>query len=286
MFDVPVALFAYNRPRLTRHVWERIKRRQPARLLVVADGPASAADIERCEAVRALVGDVDWRCDADYLFAAEHMGNARRVSSGLAWVFGKVERAIILEDDTVPDPSFFGYCRELLARFEDEQSVMQIGGTNLAGSIAGDASYGFSKYTLPPWGWATWARAWRHYDFELSFWDSARRELQRRLDPHFPVWDAIVARYRESPLTWDVQWNATLWRFGALSVVPSVNLVSNIGWGDDATITRMSGSAFSNMVAGACALPLRHPLSFAASFDVVLEPCLFDLFADATRRSA
>ena len=286
MFDVPIALFAYNRPQLTRQVWDTIKQMKPKRLFVVADGPGDPSDDIACRQVRSLVDEIDWECALETDFASEHLGCGARVASGLNWVFGKVDKAIILEDDTLPDPSFFQFCRDLLERYENEETVMQIGGTNMAGTIDCSYSYGFSKFVLPPWGWASWARAWEKYDFVMGFWEEEQCRIQQRLGSTFPVWQRMITNYKKHLLSWDLQWNVAMWRCGGVSAIPSGNLVSNIGWGEDATFTRWGDGGYGNMTRAQCSVPLRHPTDFAENFDDVIEPRLFHLFEGVSYRSA
>ena len=114
--ETPVALIVFNRPEPTRRVFAAIAKARPSRLLLIADGPRPDRQREsnQCAEVRNIVSAVDWPCQVQADFADENMGCRRRVISGLDWVFSQVEEAIILEDDCVPDPSFFPFCSELL----------------------------------------------------------------------------------------------------------------------------------------------------------------------------
>ena len=106
--------------------------------------------------------------------AGENLGARRRYSSGVDWVFSEVDEAIVLDDDCLPDPTFFGFCEELLARYRDDPRVMMVCGTNYLERWQDDRqSYHFSCYG-GVWGWATWKRAWRHYDMTLSGWGDER----------------------------------------------------------------------------------------------------------------
>jgi hypothetical protein len=275
-----VSLFIYNRPHLTAKVWAAVRQIRPRRLLVVADAPVDELDAQRCRETQLVVSRVDWPCDVDIDVAPRHLGCGPRMSSGIAWVFSRVDRAIFLEDDTVPHPSFFWFCRELLDRYDANDNVMQIGGTNLLGSFDHARSYSFSKFTLPPWGWASWSRAWARYDYYMDFWERERDALALRLGESFPRWNEIATAHIARPVSWDLQWNATLWRYGGLSVVPSSNLISNIGWGSEATLTRAKHSRYGNMPSEACSFPLTHPRGFDTAFDTLVERELFLLCDD------
>ena len=168
----PVVLIIFNRPKLTEVVFQAIREAKPPKLFLVADGPRPNRpdDIPRCAAARKVVEKVDWDCEVLRNYADENMGCGCRPASGITWVFSQVEEAIILEDDCVPSPSFFPFCQELLDRYRTDERVMHIGGMNWqSGHRRSPFSYFFSKYPQC-WGWATWRRAWAHYDFTMRYW--------------------------------------------------------------------------------------------------------------------
>src|SRR3954470_16247098 len=262
--DTPVAFFIFNRPELTRRVFERIAQARPRRLLVVADGPREERETEKCEAARAVVERIDWPCEVERQFARTNLGCRRRVSSGLDWVFDRCERAIILEDDCLPDVSFFRYADELLERYADDNRVGQISGDNFQFGRRGcEHSYYFSGLHHI-WGWATWRRVWRQFDANVRAWAALRTTdwLERHLkNPRFAanMRQALDKVWRGDLDTWDVQWVCTLWQANALSILPAVNLVSNIGFGGDATHTRSARNPCANLPTEAMTFPLSHP---------------------------
>jgi len=234
-------------------------------LLVVADGPRSdrPGEAEKCTAARAIVEQVDWPCKVLRAYSDVNLGCRRRVSSGLDWVFDTVEEAIILEDDCVSHPSFFRFCSELLTRYREDERVMHIGGSNFQfGRRRGGASYHFSRYPHV-WGWATWRRAWQHYDVDIGQWSQARDKgvyldgfAHRAERAHWrKAWGRVSSGRID---TWDFQWTFTCMSQGGLAVVPNVNMVSNIGFGANATHTKYGGAVATLPVAG-IEFPLRHP---------------------------
>jgi hypothetical protein len=259
----PVALLIFNRPETTARVFEQVRRARPERLLVVADGPRSGieGEAERCQAARAATEDVDWPCEVSREYADENLGCKRRVSSGISWVFDQVEEAIFLEDDCLPDGSFFAYCDELLERYRDNERVMHISGDNLGFGRRGEASYFFSRYPHV-WGWASWRRAWRHYDPDLNTWASDReRFLARFEDPDERrfwrrSWDGSASGEID---TWDYQWVFACIANEGLAINPNVNLVSNIGFAADSTHTQSDPGELSALPTGEMERPLRHP---------------------------
>ena len=270
----PVAFLVFNRPDTTQAVFQRIREAKPPKLLVVADGPRSgrAGEAELCRRTREIATAVDWDCEVLCDFAAKNLGCKMRVSSGLDWVFRTVEEAIVLEDDCVPSDSFFRFCDELLARYRNDERVMQICGSNLlrgmgVGPVV-QGSYYFSQYG-PIWGWASWRRAWRHYDVRLSSWPNLRDSgaykafCHGRAEQKFR-YDLYDKLHRGEIDTWDYQWGFAKLASGGLSVVPRVNLISNIGFGVDATHIHDKADPLANLFAADLVFPLAHPHCVAA----------------------
>lgn len=264
----PVALLLFNRPDTTRRVFAAIREARPARLLLIADGPRPDRpdDARLCAEARAVTAAVDWPCDVRRDFAETNLGCRNRVVSGLNWVFSQVEEAVIFEDDCLPHPDFFPFCAELLERYRDDTRVFHIGGTNVqACDAANGAGYYFSRYP-PIWGWATWRRAWQCFDDSLA--DFPRLRLEGRLRRElfdgdlFPsvTWRSLWMQIHTGKITtvWDYQWTFACLRHHGLAAVPAANLISNLGFGDDATHTRQKGR-FDNLPLRGLQFPLRHP---------------------------
>lgn len=268
--QTPVALIIFNRPDTTERVFAEIAKARPPKLLVVADGPRGtrAGEPEKCAATRAIIDRVDWDCEVLTNYSDINLGCKRRVSSGIDWVFEKAPEAIILEDDCLPHPSFFRFCEELLEHYRDDDRIAMISGDNFQSSQRrGDASYYFSRYTHI-WGWATWRRAWQYYDVAISTWPQFRDEKYLvqllRTPAEQRYWAKVFQAVYEGHIdTWDYQWGFTAWQHGMLSVMPNVNLISNIGFGSEATHTK-GASPFANLPVDAMEFPLRHPKIFQA----------------------
>jgi hypothetical protein len=260
----PVALLIFNRPQTTRRVFQEIRKARPPRLLIVADGPRldRPHEAQLCRETRAIIESVDWPCEVLTDYSEVNLGCRERVASGLDWVFSRVKESIILEDDCLPHPSFFRYCDELLTRYRDDRRVGTITGTNLqSGTVRGSASYYFSKYPCV-WGWASWERAWVHYDASASVWpefqsSGALRAWTQTSERIY--WErAFDGVYRRAIDTWDYQLALACWAQSMLSVVPNHNLISNIGFGADATHTTQVG-ALANLPVNGLSFPLTHP---------------------------
>lgn len=263
----PVALFVFARPDHTRAVIRQIRQARPAILLVVGDGPRPnhPADRERCAEVRRIIErEVDWNPRLLTLFSETNLGCRQRISSGLHWVFQQVKEAIILEDDCLPDPTFFRYCGELLHHYADDARVGCISGDNFQPQpFACGASYYFSKYNHC-WGWATWRRAWSFYDDTMSGWPELKAAgwLQGVFSDarEAAYWTRIFDTVHRRELdTWDYVWTYSCWAQSFLSILPKINLVANIGFGSSATHTTGAMPPWLPLSAQAMPFPLRHP---------------------------
>lgn len=238
--STPVLFLIFNRPDTTQLVFDEIRKAKPIKLFVAADGPREdmPSDIERCQTTREIINQVDWDCEVIKNYSDVNLGCGRRISSSLNWVFSKVEEAIILEDDCLPTPSFFYFCQELLEKYRDDTRIMHIGSNNFQfGQNRTNYSYYFSKYPHS-WGWASWRRAWKHFDYDMKTWPEFKKTKMIASVCENPYeqkyWTKIFDRMFENapvPDIWDYQWLYNFWSQNGLSIIPNVNLVSNIGFG-------------------------------------------------------
>jgi len=267
-FETPVAMFVFNRPDTTRRVFEAITQIQPVRLLLVADGPrpGRSGEAEVCQAVRKIVSRVDWPCEVSSNFVETNLGCGERMISGLNWVFSLVEEAIILEDDCLPDASFFPFCEELLERYRGDDRIAYISGCNLVAKYLNtNYSYFFSQLG-GIWGWATWRSKWQRYDRHLRDWPKLREDhiLSEAFDQPKAVayWTRIFDAMHENrgPDTWDYQWFYSCLINNSLIIVPKVNLISNVGFGEGATHTTIEESRWMKP-STLMKFPLKHPPS-------------------------
>jgi hypothetical protein len=263
--DVPVLLIAFRRPNLTARVLEAIRGVRPQRLFVAVDGPRAhcPAEAEQVAATRTLISSsIDWPCHLEQLHQPRNLGCRRGVETALDWFFSQVNEGIVLEDDIVPLPSFFPYCRELLDRYRQDPAIGAIAGTSVdpRPSVPGP-SYRFSQF-LPVWGWASWRRAWQLHDPALPQWPQQRNSslLHQVGGPRFArVMGSRLDEVVEGRCdTWDYGWFLSCWQAGLLGCVPAVNLVRNIGFCDPRAVhTQLDHSFLPNP--RELNLPLVHP---------------------------
>ncbi len=262
----PVLLCVFNRPEVTRRMLEALERARVTELYVAADGPRPGipADQELCRQVRALVDAVAWRVEVHRLYRDTNVGLDEAIVSGIDWFFTHVDAGVVLEDDCVPVPEWFRFAREILERFADVPRVMQVSGLNMAdGERYTDQSYFFAEVGHI-WGWATWRRAWDLYDRDLDDWPLIRESVACDATPL----RKMLARKFDSAragrkVRWTRSWYFTQIRFGGLAVIPSVNLVENIGVYHDPTHPRRRRHPLRRPANRPLPFPLDHPEELA-----------------------
>jgi len=234
--NTPILFVIFNRPNTTQKVFEKIRDVQPRELYIAADGPREdrSGESELCDKTRSIIDQIDWECNVNTLFSRSNLGCKMAVYSAINWFFGNVDCGIILEDDCVPDQSFFWFCQELLNRYTSNEQIMMIAGTNyLFNKIELSADYFFSKY-YSIWGWATWKRAWKLYDLNMTSWPEIKGS---KFLSHSYSNNAFIRSmefnfqnaYDNKIDTWDYQWFFACLINNGLSIVPKYNLISNIG---------------------------------------------------------
>lgn len=264
--NIPILFLIFNRPDLTRQVFSKIRQAQPGQLFIAADGPRPdrPEEVELCDETRKIVNKIDWDCDVHTLFREKNLGCKKAVSKAITWFFEHVEQGIILEDDCLPDPSFFRYCSELLEYYKNEEKIMVISGNNfLPNNWQIPNSYYFSIYNHI-WGWATWRRAWHLYDNNLDKWPNLKVTpfLKNLHNSKLAVnyWTSIFDECRAGKIdSWGYPWTFSCWANKGLTILPSVNLVSNIGFDERGTHTKNSDDEASNIPSYSLQFPLKHP---------------------------
>ncbi|WP_276372003.1 nucleotide-diphospho-sugar transferase [Chryseolinea sp. H1M3-3] len=267
--DVPVLFMIFNRAETTRKVFDAIRQEKPKRLFVAADGPRAnkPGEAEKCEEVRKIATAVDWDCEVKTLFRSENLGCGRAPAGAITWFFEHVEEGIILEDDCLPSHDFFLYCAELLERYRNDNRIMEIGGNNFLDTAHKqlDYSYYFSNHNMI-WGWATWRRAWKIYDFEMKLYNKVRDSEYLKscfrsdyeLDYFKWIFDKTVGAI-QNVTWWDYQWEFIRRINSGLTIIPQKNLVVNLGLGTDATHTLDPNGAGHNLKLEPLSFPLKHP---------------------------
>lgn len=233
--NVAVLFLVFNRLDNTRAVFEQIKKAKPPRIYIASDGPRKDKVDEGLvvQDVRSyILSGVDWDCEVFTLFRDSNLGCGIAVSQAISWFFEHEEMGIILEDDCVPSQSFFGFCQEMLIKYKDNDKVSMICGTNYNSDLTNEPYYFFSK-NFHMWGWASYRRFWQNYDFDMVSWgrDVGLKELCK----HMSIFEAIYYGLNFDLVklgfinTWDYQLMFACVRSGNFAILPSKNLITNIG---------------------------------------------------------
>jgi len=271
-FDIPVLFLIFNRPDTTLEVFNAIKKVKPTRLYVAADGPRlnKPGEYEICEATRSVVQLIDWECELKTLFRESNLGCKEAVSEAISWFFQNEEMGIILEDDCLPIESFFFYCRELLIKYKSDERVMHIGGLHfLSPSQTPDYSYYFSQYPHI-WGWATWRRAWNHYDRQMGELESflevklnkcfTSEKQRRHLSEHLNLTKSGRIN------TWDYQWFYSVLNSDGLAITSTKNMVINLGFSNQSTHVFLKDSYREGYLDVGMPFPMIHPETTTVEF--------------------
>ena len=271
----PVLLVVFKRLEATKLVFDAIRQIQPLELYVFADGPRLnvAGEKEKCEEVRKYILDgVDWDCEVKTLFQDDNMGCGTGPYKAIKWFFDNVEMGILLEDDVIPNKSFFPYCEELLQKYRYDTRISMIGGFNLFDKEKTSNTYYFSKYVLTSGAFASWRRAWKDYDFSISKWKQLRKTdfihivypIKYIAKYYADLFDDVFNGNRND--AWDYQWSFLNLVNDWKCILPCCNLIKNIGFGEDAThtvcLTNDFAKLYLNLPEGEINFPLRHPISY------------------------
>lgn len=253
--ETPVLFIVFNRLNTTLQVFEKIKKAQPLRLYVAADGPRNTQDEEDCEKVRTIFSSIDWKCDVKTLFYGENMGCRNAVHEAITWFFENEPEGIILEDDCIPADSFFGFCSTLLEKYRDDERIGHITGGNYQDGInRGDGSYYFSSLTNV-WGWAGWRRVWKDYDVNMKTYPKFKEfNYIEKMAAHScfrNYWNRYFQNHYEKADGWDFQYAYLNLINNRLSIIPNTNLITNIGFDEDVEATHpRRNHPFANILLG------------------------------------
>ncbi len=265
-FEVPILLILFNRPNCTKRLMDAIVEIKPQNLYIAIDGPRieCISDVENIAIQRNMLKSlIDWDCNIHYNFSATNQGVKYGPFNAIKWFFGLVDRGIVLEDDCIPDISFFPYCKEMLERYATDSRVGLISGRNDSKYWGSQDSYDFST-SGSIWGWASWARVIQNYEVSnIQYLKNIRENIysfthdrlqSNRLSYHLK-W-AILENYIIK--TWDYQLHAYLKLNFHLYIIPKVNLIQNVGFGEDASHTK-SIEKRSKLKSNNLGFPLVHP---------------------------
>ena len=268
-FNTAILLITFNRPEHTRRVFEAVKLQKPNRLFVFQDGERDGNQIDNvnCKAVRAIFEEsIDWPCEFYTNYSPVNLGCGKGPSTGISWFFEHVEQGIILEDDCLPHPDFFGYSELMLEKYKNNSNISLIAGSSFQDqSIKHIYSYYFGSGSFGTWGWATWKRSWLNFEYYVDSID--KQEMNSIIRKYFKeirqrrFWKFIfseVKKNRFNETCWDYQFYFSCWKHNMLAIIPYTNLITNIGYDEMATHTDGTNHPAANKTTQSI-FPLSHP---------------------------
>jgi len=271
--NVPVALVFFTRPDLLEKTFAAVRAARPTQLFLIQDGPREHKpdDLDKVQRCRDIVSNIDWKCEVRHNYSDINLGCGGRVSSGVSWAFGFVDRLAIIEDDCVPSEGFFQFCGEILETYRNDERINMISGMNNLGVYEETPFDYFFAQEGSIWGWATWKRVWDKIDFNLDVVDDpyAMKLLEAQRGKRFiadcaAMRDKLKKGIRTS--SWSLQRGVNMFLNSGLIIVPKKNLITNIGLGDDGANSVSSLKMIPRSMRGIyymhtypVTLPMNHP---------------------------
>jgi hypothetical protein len=239
--SIPVVFITFNRPECAKLSFRAIKKYKPKKLFLIVDGPRKnhRNDNINCGKVKKIISNINWNCKVYKNFSSRNLGIKKRIITGLDWVFLKTEFAIVIEDDCLVNRSFFNFCELMLNKYNNNNKVFMISGTNFINNFYKKSDYLFSNFGSF-WGWATWKRSWRKYRHKKNFWLNFKKNIDwssynfnnEMINHWINIFDKV---YLKKYNTWDYQCWASMWKNKSYAIVPRLNMVTNIGFGPQST---------------------------------------------------
>ncbi len=270
--NTAVLLIAFNRPETTQLVFDQIRKAAPRKLFIAIDGPRNnLSDEEKVTQVKQIVENITWECEVKKMYQLKNLGCSQGPRAAIKWFFGIEETGIILEDDCLPNGEFFNYCEILLEKYKGNNKILNVCGSNMGDNRSDASGYFFSRF-MNMSGWATWRRSVEEIDYDLAAWKNGSRSI-------YPLYKALRQDVFDADIDWYNYWkhkfnltieskNVTWWDWQwiyhqifnkQLSIIPNRNLVSNIGFNENATHTKDAGNLLANIPLQTMLFPLHHP---------------------------
>lgn len=271
LVDVAVLILFFNRPEPLSRVFEQVRKARPSRLFLYQDGARDERDLAGIEACREVVSQIDWECEVHRNYQEQNAGCDPSNYRAQRWAFSLADKCIVFEDDSIPSLSFFTFCKELLDKYEHDERISMIAGFNPEEITEGITSDYFFASTFSIWGWASWRRVIDRWDEHYTFLDD--RENMRLLENLIATrryrddFIYMCHRHREHGKPYyETIFHASILFNSGLSIVPTRNMINNLGATADSTHFRGSIHTMPRgfrriftMRRYDVELPLRHP---------------------------
>ena len=237
--NIPVLILGYNRPFHIKKLINSLSNIKPKKVYISLDGPKKdIEDKKKSQLVKDEVDTINWKCLIKTKYSKKNLGCRNSVRKGIDWFFKYNKFGIILEDDCVPNKSFFEFCLKINNKYKNNKKIFSISGSNFYNKKI-KTDYFYSKYNHC-WGWASWRRAWKYNDNELLSWEKFRHSRewillhQSKIERKF--WEKIFNHVKYKNLnSWAYVWTYSMWLNKGLTIIPNKNLIKNIGFDFSAT---------------------------------------------------
>lgn len=274
-FEIPIVIYIFKRHEKIVSILQRIACVSPKKLYIISDGPRNVEeyeDVVKCR--KAVEENINWECEVIKNYSGTNRGVYENIGEGALWVLGQEESAIFLEDDNLPEVSFFYFCRELLEKYKDDTRVLWICGSNYLEEYESPYSYVFSSHMLPC-GWASWGNKFpKYYDGKLealgdkTIIKRVKRNYESRTFYQYDRnrWMSEYYRINKGikPISWDYQMSFTLRLNRMYGIVPVKNQIRNIGVDEHSihggtSFKKTMTQRFCGMNSISMEFPLIHP---------------------------
>jgi len=267
----PVLLLLFNRPKYTLQLIKQLKKYLPTKIYIHCDGPreGNISDKKNCKRVIDIIKEkIDWNCQKNLKIQKNNLGVRDAIITGIDFLFKKENKGIILEDSMLPNKSFFYFCHELLIKYKKNKKISIISGFNPVIDYRIKNSYTFSEYPAI-WGWATWRRSWRLFDWKMNNWPQNKKAqwMKHKLKKTFFFrfyWEKVFQdTFLRRNKTWDYNLVYSNWFHKTWSIIPKYNLVENQDIYDK--ITTHKNNLNFKIKKKNLKFPLEHPRKFSVN---------------------
>lgn len=232
----PVALFVYNRPWHTRQAVEALQASPLAaqtHLHIFSDAPKNEDATKSVQQVRDYVRTVSGFKEVTIVERENNWGLARSIIHGVSQLCDQYGRVIVLEDDLVVSPVFLTFMNNALDRYVDDDQVMQVAGYMFPVEVDVPCDAMFMTF-ISSWGWATWQRAWRHFDPDAKGYKHLIEDRASRnrfdLDGGYQYFKMLRAQQEGRSESWAIRWYLSVFLRNGLTLYPVKTMVRNLGF--------------------------------------------------------
>lgn len=269
-FNIPILLLTYKKPTALK-VLEAILKANPTKIYIASNHWKNEEEKPRIQTLRKqlqeMINQLGGGVEVEFIIKPTHQNAKESISTSITYFFQKEEMGIIFDDDCLPHPSFFPYCKEMLEHYKDTENIFMVSGFS-AFDLDKEfkenfqEDYFFSKYGHI-WGWGSWRRAWKYYqkefiDFEKEF--QALDVFHSKEEKN--CWYKILKRYAKGKIdTWDYPWGYTMWKHKAFSIYPKHNMIANIGFNTPDALHTKAPSKYDNLPTYNFPMPIKHHIN-------------------------